>query len=209
MVYLIATFSFLLVIGITLNMSSNKLISRLGLSLFIISASVTVLACGYVGISSIQIDSAEEIEEADEIIYNESTKQASEEPKQTNNSSYCNMTKNESFEFLTSGSGFRFEKNKSSSIIFHKKYNYHTSSWDEKEVTISGGMMSGGRLSGRFKVLHNNSFQIINLSASSGAFDGTNNKGSSGIFRIDCDGTIRGTLRDTKGNSRSYTIVKR
>jgi hypothetical protein len=102
--------------------------------------------------------------------------------------SYCNLSANSFFEFLTSNN---FTLNGNGSVRFSRRYDFARDHYVEGDITISG---SGTSLKGKYEVMNGSMIYISDLSVVSGYFDASNNEGSSGAASVDCNGNLSGTL---------------
>lgn len=112
---------------------------------------------------------------------------------------YCDLSQQKMFEYLTSTN---FNINGNGSVNFSKSYDYASKQWTEGVVTISGG---GQGVSGKYSISGINSIYLKDVIATSGSYDASNNNGSSGLFILNCDGSMTGTLSDGN-NYREYTF---
>jgi hypothetical protein len=81
--------------------------------------------------------------------------------------------------------------------------NFNIFSSENGSIMING---NGNRLEGTIKITSNSSFSVRDLLVTGGNYDATNNRGSNGVFIVNSNGDLSGTLRDRNGNSRSITF---
>lgn len=136
---------------------------------------------------------------------NETTQDRLDESKQELN--YCSLTLAETFDYLTKNSPFNLGA--SGSVNFTKRWDYQRNSWVEGEINISGGLGSNSRLSGKYQITNRNTIKVFELRVTRGMFDASRNEDTFGSFTINCDGNVRGYLRDYDGNTKDVIFEKR
>ena len=116
--------------------------------------------------------------------------------------SYCNLSRNEAIQFLTSSN---FKTNNNAFVKFDTKYNYSNGNQEPSKFIMSGG---GYRLEGDWTISTNGQVYISNYRVVSGNVDASNNSKSRGSLNLECNGNLRGFLVDRNGNSVDLKIKK-